>query len=638
MSVMNKIHGRRPTRFLLSVVLGLVCLSPALSFADDYAEQVEKIGAHYLNYDWTCEINGDKALVHYRYRIEVVNARGRLHTEIVHSEDRFSKIKSLKGEVIDAGGKSVYSRDKDDFTKYCGYAEYSVYSDNCTFYTDFESAAYPYIIKVDCVREYKTLFYLHGFSIRKQIPQDSICYELITDKDTKLRIKNYDLSFEPGQIPEEDQTRYTWVTSHVPALDDVDYAPAGYLNHERVAIAADDFSLGDFHYAGSSWNSIGQFCNRLYADRALRKDKYDNPPADRSGDIVPDCYDLVRGSVRYVSVQIGVGGWRPHDARQTQELGWGDCKDMSNLLVSHLRNNDIAAYPVLILTTDDGRTDPDFPNIAFNHVITMSIDDEGDTIWMDPTCDKCPYGELPWNDQNANVLVVTDSGGVLRKTPVTPPEDNSIRREIRWHVGPHFNVTAAAEIALKGPFATQLRYQLDGLDAEDTRLSLIRRFDISEKLFDIEQVEADNLDDLSQPVVVHLSATLKKPARKIGGKLYLDPFLLTASPTGVEREDLTDRKYPLNQFTPDSKTDRIIVSWDSTIRIDSAEALAGIDFNNDLGKFEFTFESFDDSVKITSLRESYVCMVDTSQFESYAVLRNFGTSALNQKLKLQLAN
>lgn len=64
---------------------------------------------------------------------------------------------------------------------------------------------------------------------------------------------------------------------------------------------------------------------------------------------------------------------------------------------------------------------------------------------------------------------------------------------------------------------------------------------------------------------------------------------------------------------------------------------SGIDFSNELGRFEFDFERFTDSVRITSLRESYVCVIDTSQFEQYAVLRGFGVAALDQTLKLHLA-
>ena len=109
---------------------------------------------------------------------------------------------------------------------------------------------------------------------------------------------------------------------------------------------------------------------------------------------------------------------------------YGDCKDKATLLIAMLQAVGVRAYPVLILTRDDGLTNRDFPSSDFNHVIAALSTDDG-YLFMDPTSVNTPFGDLPWTDQGANVLVVKEDGsGDMVQTPLLPPE----RSRIHWQV------------------------------------------------------------------------------------------------------------------------------------------------------------------------------------------------------------
>jgi hypothetical protein len=41
-------------------------------------------------------------------------------------------------------------------------------------------------------------------------------------------------------------------------------------------------------------------------------------------------YDYVQQKSRYVSIQVGIGGWKPMDASDVDRLGYGDCKGLTN--------------------------------------------------------------------------------------------------------------------------------------------------------------------------------------------------------------------------------------------------------------------------------------------------------------------
>jgi hypothetical protein len=83
-----------------------------------------------------------------------------------------------------------------------------------------------------------------------------------------------------------------------------------------------------------------------------------------------DILAFVRRDVRYVAVEVGVGGYRPAPAHETLARRWGDCKGKVELLLGLLDEAGIEAYPVLIQAEPRSRIDPEFPAPSlFNHMI-----------------------------------------------------------------------------------------------------------------------------------------------------------------------------------------------------------------------------------------------------------------------------
>jgi transglutaminase-like putative cysteine protease len=131
---------------------------------------------------------------------------------------------------------------------------------------------------------------------------------------------------------------------------------------------------------------------------------------------------FVQHDIRYVAIELGIGGWQPHAAPEVFSHRYGDCKDKATLLSSMLREIGIDSYHVSI-NTERGSVTPDVPaHLAFNHVILAiklpdGLDDPtlvatlrdpklGKILFFDPTDELTPFGQIAGNLQaNYGLLV-----------------------------------------------------------------------------------------------------------------------------------------------------------------------------------------------------------------------------------------
>jgi Transglutaminase-like superfamily len=192
-----------------------------------------------------------------------------------------------------------------------------------------------------------------------------------------------------------------------------------------------------------SWQDVGRWYRDLIASLPRRAEPVrrlaaeltaaDQTPRQRLEAILA----FLRRKVRYVAVEVGIGGYRPSPPAEVLGRKWGDCKDKSLLLVDLLGAAGIEARPALILLAADRRIDPEFPSPSqFNHLIVavprgeveVSEDDPvaGGYLFVDPTQE---HGGARWlhpGVQDQDALVITPEGGVLVRTPTLPGHERRI--------------------------------------------------------------------------------------------------------------------------------------------------------------------------------------------------------------------
>jgi hypothetical protein len=193
---------------------------------------------------------------------------------------------------------------------------------------------------------------------------------------------------------------------------------------------------------------------------------------------------FLRQDVRYVAVEVGIGGYRPTPAGETLERRWGDCKDKSLLLIDLLEEVGVPAYPVLIRSSMGGDIDAEFPGPGqFNHLIvavpeaavaTTPEDPVADGyLFLDPTQERGGAGWLaPWV-QGKKALVVRGGESVLVSTPQRTAQESRLL-SVEAHVDGQGGARGQAVLAFTGRWAAAYRDVLQGPEAEDALRRLYR--------------------------------------------------------------------------------------------------------------------------------------------------------------------
>ncbi|HEY6348469.1 MAG TPA: DUF3857 and transglutaminase domain-containing protein [Candidatus Angelobacter sp.] len=258
---------------------------------------------------------------------------------------------------------------------------------------------------------------------------------------------------------------------------------------------------------------------------------------------------FVQHDVRYVAVEIGVGGYQPHSAGSVLTNHYGDCKDKATLLATMLRETGIDSYYVLT-HTERGVIAPDFPSaLNFNHVIlairlpqdannddfaaTWNHPSLGRLLFFDPTDEYTPLGSLPNVEQANRGLLVTDHGGELIEFPLLQASANRLQRSARLTLDDHGRLSGEVKEVRSGYPAAQYRSMLlkaSPRERDGILESFLGRFLNNAQ---ITHVSTENLEQIDKDLVVTYTFTAEQYGRNAGNLLLMRPRVIGEKSTNL---------------------------------------------------------------------------------------------------------
>lgn len=349
-----------------------------------------------------------------------------------------------------------------------------------------------------------------------------------------------------------------------------------------------------------TWHDLGEWQNRLASGRRDASPEIKQQVAALTASAPSSLAKMqalaafVQRDIRYVAIELGIGGWQPHPAAQIYEHRYGDCKDKVNLMISMLREIGVDSYDVRI-NVERGSVTPDTPaHLAFNHSITairlpagltdpsliatLKHPSLGTLLFFDPTDEKTPFGQIGGYLQANYGLLVTPSGGELVELPQQPAAMNGIRRTGKLTLTVDGTLQGDVEEERLGDRAAGGREAFISAPKDSDQIKPVEGLLAdSLTLFRITKASVVNLKEADRPFIWDYSFQAANYAKPAGNLLLVRPRVL-GSKSSALLETPEPRRYPVEFPGPVEDTDTFDITIPSGYVVDDLPPAIDADY------------------------------------------------------------
>ena len=429
---------------------------------------------------------------------------------------------------------------------------------------------------------------------------------------------------------------WQWAVSSIAGIRDENYMPPhrGIEGQMIVSFAPAGGAQGKTF---ASWRDMGLWYNDLTRNRR-----------DATPEIAQKAAALTTGAasavakmqalaqflqrdVRYVAIELGIGGYQPHPATEVFAHKYGDCKDKATLLSAMLKSIGIESYYVVI-NSERGSVIPEMPAHmgGFDHAILAIKLPEGATdaslaalifhpklgrlLFFDPTDELTPFGHLSGALQANYGLLVTPEGGELTELPQLPPVMNGIQRTAKLMLTPTGTLSGDVHEVRVGDSANYQRYVLKTVSKDADRIKPIESM-LARSLasYHLTKASIRNLEQTDQPFEFNYSLVAENYAKNAGGLLLVRPRVV-----GNKSSDLLEtkepRQYPVVFEGPSQDTDTFEITMPAGYEVDDLPQPVSAEYSfasyhskaevaGNVLRYTRTFEVKEPSVPLTKVND-----------------------------------
>ena len=430
--------------------------------------------------------------------------------------------------------------------------------------------------------------------------------------------------------------QWQWAVSEVPGIkNEADMPP--YRGVEGQLIVSFVPSGGAAGKTFVSWRDVGLWYTELTRGRREASPEIRQKATALTSSAATPLEKMralarfVQRDIRYVAIELGIGGYQPHPAVDVFTHRYGDCKDKATLMASMLKEIGIESYYVVI-NSERGAVTLEMPAHmgGFDHVILAiqlpaGMDDPslvavmphpklGRLLFFDPTSELTPFGRLSGPLQANYGLLVTPEGGELVELPQLATSFNGVTRTAKLTLTPTGTLSGDIREVRVGDRASAERYALKSVTKDADRIKpietvLARSF----SSYRVIKATMGNLENTDLPFVFDYSVVADNYAKAAGDLLLVRPRVL-----GVKSSDLLEtkepRRYPVVFDGPSRDMDIFEITMPAGYEVDDLPQPVSADFgfasyhskaevNGNVLRYARTFEVKEPSVPLAKMED-----------------------------------
>jgi hypothetical protein len=564
----------------------------------------------YDEQETTVQPNGDIETM-YRRAYLILRPDGRGYGHVAVPFDNETKITWMKAWCLPKDGKPYELKEKDavevgDFEQ--------LYSDNRNKVLDIPAATPGNVVGYEYRQKKRPFFLQDEWWIQESIPvlRSRFTLNLPAGWEFSTKWIHY-----PEQKPtSQSATQVVWAVDHIPGIKKEPSMPTFHSVVARMGVTYFPTGAQTRAFGPTNWEQIGVWYNNLSAGSVQSTPEIQQKVKELTANSktweekVAVLSHYTQSQIRYVAIEIGIGGFQPHPAGDIFRHQYGDCKDKATLLSAMLHEAGVESY-LSLAQVFRGVVAPEFASaISFNHAIlairvpegqdtknfhsVIDVPKLGKLLFFDPTSSYTPFGFIPTYEQDNYVLVAAPQGGVLVNLPLSAPDLNRLDRSAKLQLFPDGSVTGSVEETRYGAEAADEREILLGTAGSD-REKILETF-LSNFLrgFHLTNAATIDLDKLGEPLDVKYGFTADRYAKSAGDLLVVRPHVLGQNSNDVAEGD--PRKFPVAFESAAMETDDFEITLPPGYSVEDLPPPA---------KAESEFASYTSSVKVDGNKIHY---------------------------------
>ncbi len=476
-----------------------------------------------------------EAITTNRYAVTILNEAGERWADFSEYYDKHRDISSIDGYLYDAGGKQLKKIKKKDVEDISGTSESNLIDDNRVKRHSFYHKVYPYTVEyISEIVNKATLFFPSWAPQGGEfLAVEKSSLTVICNENYTFRHKAFLYKGEPVVSRDKSKVMTTWSVSNMPAISRESFSPMWHELSTVVILGPTEFQMDDYKGNMATWQDFGKFVHAL----KIGKDQLPDPVKQTvhsltSGvsDIrekVSRLYAYMQKNTRYISIQLGIGGWQPFEAKFVATKGYGDCKALTNYMYSLLKEAGIPSYYALIRAGANATyITEDFPSQQFNHVI-LCVPLQKDSMWLECTSQTMPAGYLGDFTSGRHALLVDENGGRMVRTPKYGVNENLQVRKVKALLDEEGTLEVNTQSQYRGTQQDRLHGIINNLSQEKVRELLSEDLDFP--TYDI--AGFNYREEPSALPVIHesLDIVVRNYASITGKRLFITPNVMTKS-------------------------------------------------------------------------------------------------------------
>lgn len=583
-------------------------------------ELVENANSIVRNQEILISINSQNSLIIKKKKIiTVLNKLGLSNVDAIEYYSDSEKIKNIEAIIYNDFGSEIKKIKKKDFKDQSVADGFSVLTDGRMMFLDYTPISYPFtIVFVSEVETINTAFIPTWYPIDdyfESVEKSSITINFNNTLGFKYKERNLENRVVSKK---ENLNTITFSVENVLAEKPEDYAPSADKILPNVAFGLDKFNLEGFEGSAKSWQEFGilWYKNLVSESEEITeetKNKLKNLVANETDDLkkAKIVYEFMQDKTRYVSIQLGIGGWKPMAPLDVDKLGYGDCKALSNYTRVLLKNVGVNSYYTVIYgDTRKKDFEKDFVSKQGNHVI-LTIPNGDKNVFLECTNQKIPFGFGGDFIDDRYALLIKPDGGEIIKTTIYNEYDNSQVTEGTVQLTNNGTINGAIKIVSKG-----IQYD-DIYEIEDeTKEEIENHYKLSRfhwlnnfKLISNSYKNDKKLIEFTENLNVNIENYVN-----INGNSFMLPVNIFNRKTNIPQR-YRNRKQPFEIQRGYTDVDAIQISIPENFKIEALPNNITIENKFGIYKFEILTNNNSISYKRTLLIKQG--LYDKSEYENY---------------------